>query len=414
MKSALTVGVVGGSVTGCAVAALLSRIGCKVTLFERSGEELKDRGAGLGVPPSVIRTYVERDMIDADIPYFPAGSFMRRWPHPDHPQLGYLAWDQPISLMAMNWGMLYRNLRERVPEGCYHTASRVTGLVQSDDHRVRVLLGNGTEQTFDLVVSADGYLSLGRQALFPDVHPVYAGYVLWRGWLNESEFEDPSPLNTSIHCVGHPGGHGIFYFVPNADGSVAAGKRLVNWGLYVPIGHDEIQSFLTDTQGRRHEGSLPPGAMPLPTENRLKDHARARLPAFYASICDKSTQTSVYAIYDCEVPAYRRGRICLAGDAGCFARPHSGAGVLKGMNDAVGLADSLAAHDDVETALSEWDAAATERNTQLLRFGQQLGHALVENIPDWSKMDAASMEKWFTGLVTVPAEIFRGKKAAAG
>ena len=73
----LDIAVIGGSIAGCTAAIELARQGCKVTLFERSGEELKDRGAGLGVPASVIATFITRDLIDADLPYFPAPAFLR-------------------------------------------------------------------------------------------------------------------------------------------------------------------------------------------------------------------------------------------------------------------------------------------------------------------------------------------------
>jgi len=75
----LTVGIVGGSIAGCTVAIELVRLGCNVTLFERTGEELKDRGAGIGVPPSIIDTFISRDLVDADIPYFFSHTFTRAW-----------------------------------------------------------------------------------------------------------------------------------------------------------------------------------------------------------------------------------------------------------------------------------------------------------------------------------------------
>ena len=54
----LKVGIIGGSIAGCTTAIELSRVGCEVTLFERTGDELKDRGAGIGVPPSIIDTFI--------------------------------------------------------------------------------------------------------------------------------------------------------------------------------------------------------------------------------------------------------------------------------------------------------------------------------------------------------------------
>ena len=407
----LKVGIIGGSVTGCAVAVLLSRSGCAVTLFERSGEELKDRGAGLGVPPSVIKTYVEQDLIDADIPYFPAGTFVRRWRTVAEPELGYLAWAQPTNVMQMNWGMLYRNLRRRVPAGSYRSGQRVTALKQRVDGAT-VILADDSQHNFNLVVCADGYNSFGRQCLFPAVVPHYAGYVLWRGALAEGALPNADALASGVHALGYPGGHGIFYFVPGADGSVARGHRLINWGVYLPMPAAELAAFLTDTSGRARDGSLPPGAMPLATERQLKEQAQARLPRFYASVVAASEQTSVYAIYDCPVPAYRVGRIVLAGDAGAFARPHTGAGVLKGMNDAVALAAAVTQEGALDEALADWNTTRTESGNQIVRFGQQLGRALVEEIPDWSTMDAASMERWFNANVTIQAELFRRQAGA--
>jgi len=66
VTSGLKVGIVGGSIAGCTTAIELVRLGCDVTLYERTGEELKDRGAGIGVPPSVIDTFIRRDLVDAD------------------------------------------------------------------------------------------------------------------------------------------------------------------------------------------------------------------------------------------------------------------------------------------------------------------------------------------------------------
>ena len=405
----LTVAIIGGSISGCTAATELSRAGCQVTLFERSGEELKDRGAGIGVPPSVIDTFIGRDLVDADIPYFPAHTFSRIWRTAQEPRYGYLAWDQPTQLAALNWGVLYRNLRSRVPDHTYRTQHRVIALHQRPNERVGVELADGKTPEFDLVVCADGYTSLGRQTLFPEVGITYPGYVLWRGFLLENELTESKPLEGGIRCLGYPGGHGIFYFVPGPNGSIEPGQRLVNWGMYVPVAETALADFLTDKQGNKREGSLSPGSMPLATERPLKDKAHERIPDYYADIVEKSPDTFVYAIYDCQVPAYRKGRVCLVGDAGAFARPHSAAGALKGINDAVALGEALKTHTSIEEALCAWDTERTTANNNLVRFGNQLGQALVKEIPDWSKMDAASMEKWFSSIVTIQTEFLASK-----
>jgi 2-polyprenyl-6-methoxyphenol hydroxylase-like FAD-dependent oxidoreductase len=397
-------GIIGGSIAGCAAAIELSRAGHDVTLFERSGNELKDRGAGIGVPPSVVVTFISRDLVDSDIPYFQLDKMSRIWRRADEPYHGYVAWDQPAQLGALNWGGLYGNLRARVPDTIYRSNQNVVALHDNNTEQVELEFSDGTALEFDLVVCADGYTSLGRHTLFPEVNINYAGYVLWRGFIMEHELDNPKPLDDGVRCLGYPGGHGIFYLVPGPDGSVEPGKRLVNWGMYITIPDSEITEFLTDKQGVSRRGSLSPGSMPLATERSLKDQARERIPDYYADMVEKSPDTFVYSIYDCQVPAYRKGRICLAGDAGAFARPHSAAGALKGINDSVTLAEALKTHDSVEQALSEWNKERTATNNGLVQFGNQLGQALVKEIPDWSNMDPVSMEKWFGGVVTIATE----------
>lgn len=405
----LRIAVIGGSLTGCTAAIELARGGFDVTLFERSGEELKDRGAGIGVPPSVVETYIARGLLPQEVPYFPAGNFVRRWRTPDTLDYGKLAWRQPTSLCLLNWGMLYRELRRRVPDGVYRTGHRVIGMQQEREGVTLTIAGYG-EQHFDLVVCADGYASLGRRVLYPDIEVGYAGYVLWRGNLDESRLAEPAVLESGIHAVGYAGGHGVFYFVPGADGSTAPGNRLVNWGMYVPV--PDLESFMVDKTGRVHEGSLPPGAMALTTEAELKTAAGDRLPRFYAGIAQAAVDTYAYAIGDCQVPSYARGRICLAGDAGSFARPHTGTGAFKGVNDAIALREALTSGRALGVALDDWGRERAEANNKLVQFGNQLGQALVKEIPDWSCMDEAAMERWFNAIVTINTEVFTDARRA--
>jgi len=397
----LEVGIIGGSIAGCATAIELLRLEHDVMLFERTGEELKDRGAGIGIPSPTISTLIERDVLDADIPYFSASRLARLWRTPAEHRYGYLAWDQPADFALLNWGELYRNLRKRVPDRVYQTDRQVVSIAQQDNGVATVSLADGSIQDFDLIVCADGYASLGRRTLFPDCKLEYAGYVIWRGFMFDEELSEMPPLERGVHFPGYPGGHGILFYAPGPDGSVTPGRRLVNWLMYIQVAADEMPAFLTDKAGQVHDGSLPRGAMPLATEGRLKRAAHQRLPDYYAEIVEKSFDTFVYAIYDCSVPAYHKGRICLAGDAGAFARPHTVAGAFKSMNDAIALIEALKAHQAIDEALEAWDVDRTALNNRIVAYGGQLGRALVQEIPDWSKMNPVSMEAWFNSVVTL-------------
>lgn len=400
----LKVAVIGGSIAGCTMAIELERAGCDVTLFERAGEELKDRGAGIAVPPSVIETLIRRDLVDADTPCLSAEKELRIWRAADELRCGRVAWAQPSAYRFLNWGHLYRNLRKRLSDDVYWFRHRVSAVRETPGGTVGVQLSGGQVRDFELVVCADGHRSVGRRTLFPEIQPEYAGYVLWRGALAERALEECAALEGVAARPGFPGGSALFYLVPGMGGSVEPGARMVNWSLYTQV--PDPNEFLTDKAGRIHDGSLSTAAMPPGREASLKRLAREVLPDFYAGIVDQSPNTFVHAVLDCEVPAYRRGRICLAGDAGALARPHAGSGALKGMRNAIALAEALRAGPTIEDALAHWSDWQTAACNDLVRLGRQLGRALVTEIPDWSRMDEAGMEKWFRSVVTVPSETF--------
>jgi 2-polyprenyl-6-methoxyphenol hydroxylase-like FAD-dependent oxidoreductase len=121
----LKIGIVGGSIAGCAAAVALMRAGHRVTVFERSPGALVGRGAGIGTQSSVLRSLVERDLIDADMPHFHAESFPHVGRTTAYERQGHTAWKVPITMELLNWGDIYRNLRKRVPEGVYRGGHEV-------------------------------------------------------------------------------------------------------------------------------------------------------------------------------------------------------------------------------------------------------------------------------------------------
>jgi 2-polyprenyl-6-methoxyphenol hydroxylase-like FAD-dependent oxidoreductase len=61
--------------------------------------------------------------------------------------------------------------------------------------------------------------------------------------------------------------------------------------------------------------------------------------------------TYVQLIYTTDLRAYRRGRMCLIGDAGIVAQPFTVSGVFKGYQSVKGLIGALERASDVEAAL---------------------------------------------------------------
>jgi glycine/D-amino acid oxidase-like deaminating enzyme len=68
MSQTSRVGIVGGSIGGCAAAVSLSRLGYEVEVLERSDRDLVARGAGIATFTPLLDSLVTRDLIGGDLP----------------------------------------------------------------------------------------------------------------------------------------------------------------------------------------------------------------------------------------------------------------------------------------------------------------------------------------------------------
>ena len=60
----MKIGIIGGSIAGCATAIVLARSGHDIRVFERSASELKGRGAGIATSPKVLQSLKDEDILD--------------------------------------------------------------------------------------------------------------------------------------------------------------------------------------------------------------------------------------------------------------------------------------------------------------------------------------------------------------
>lgn len=388
----LRVAVVGGSIGGCAVAAELVRIGCDVHVFERSAAVVDDRGAGISTSRPHLARLHDRGLVDIDMPVVDRTSAVRQFTARGDDPVGRVLWEQPIATFGMNWGILFKNLRRRVPDARYHTG--VVALIAGDTLGEEVLLelDGGERRAFDLVVAADGYASSTRRLLFPDTDMEYGGYVAWRGLIPETGID---PHRPATEMAMHDGGHCVVYYIPGVDGDVEPGRRRVNWVWYRVVTRDELDDLLVDRNGRRHQTSLPRGATRDDVVVRLHDDARRLLRAEPADVIGATPDPFCQVVYDVHVPTHRIGRALLVGDAACVARPHTGAGAMKATQEAMALGDALERHRDLDTALDAWNEEVHATTTRMFELGRTLGQAMVLDPPDWTSFDADRTEAWW-------------------
>ncbi|WP_395843104.1 FAD-dependent monooxygenase [Cystobacter fuscus] len=391
----LRVGIVGGSIAGCVCAIELSRAGCEVEVFERSTGQFEDRGAGITTSLPHLELLKQRDLVDSHFPVVEAGSSMWTVPAEGEPR-GRILRVQPASVAGMNWGQLFANHRKRVPEKVYHRGCDVTGVEARTDGPVTLVLEDGRRFTFDLVVFADGYQSWGRGQLFPEVKAEYAGYLMWRGMVEEERVPAATyGAEGRVEWAVHEGGLCILYAIPGVREECASGQRRVNWAWYTLTPEARLGELLTDKRGRRHETSLPRGAARGEHVRALHEHARQALRGVAAEVICSTAEPFIQVVYDLHVPAYVRGRVCLMGDASSIARPHTAGGAIKAQQQAMALSQALRTHGTLDEALRAWNEEVWEAGDKQVSLGKALGRAMLTEAPDWGAMDEARMVEWW-------------------
>jgi 2-polyprenyl-6-methoxyphenol hydroxylase-like FAD-dependent oxidoreductase len=400
----LRIGIVGGSIAGCATSIELARSGHDVTIFERSTGTLVGRGAGIGTPVTLFNKLVDRDLVDGDMPRLTSADHPLVGRTDDHSPLGHTALTLGLDMALCNWGDLYQNLRKRVPDSRYKRGVGVEAVLEHVRARPSLELSDGSSQEFDLVAFADGYQSLGREHLFPSAKPQYRGYILWRGVLDEQHLDDSSPLESALYRIHYKGlpGNAVFYFVPGTGGSIEEGHRWVNWACYIPVPEDDLARFLTDRDNRQHSTSLPPGSMRPEEEQRLTDLMIHHLPPYFAEIVSASSNTFAQPIYTVDVKSYYQNRYCLVGDAGSVAPPFTGSGVFKAVNNAVDLVLALGDVADIDDSLQAWSSSQVAASNRISVLGRQMEKAFVWDAPDFAVMSEQSARSWWNQAITFP------------
>ena len=401
----MRVGIIGGSIAGCATAALLHRAGHDVTVFERSESDLVSRGAGIVTATAAWQDMMAHGLIDGTLPACRAdysrfvtrasGTGQQRW-------LG----DVQMSFTLLNWAHLYQGLRRRVPDDLYRSDAAVER-IEATPHGTTLHLLPGGSLDFDLVVCADGYRSLGRGLIDPGAAPVYRGMVLWRGLLPERDIRVDALDGCDLLRPVYQGGHGVVYYIPGSGQSTERGKRLLMWGYYLQVPESTLASVLVDDQERQQSGSVPFGKVHPEVRAALESRLAGLLPPSLFELVQQSGNSSIQAIYSVVPRSYARDRLCLVGDAGAVFPPFTGSGVLRAVANATSLTDALADASAVDDALRRWSEAQLQVAAQVIPIAEDIERSYVFGMPDLTTMPTTATNDWmsaaFPGLVvTLP------------
>ena len=362
--------IAGGSIGGLTAAVLLRDLGCEVDVYERSSEALQSRGAGIVVLPATERYFVEQRRQGSRI-----SLSLTYWSYVD--EAGNLLCADPDHFRFSGWNTVYRGLLDCLDPDRYHLNEEMVGFDQKPEG-VTVRMASGRAVEADLLVSADGTSSTARRLLLPNVEPVYAGYVAWRGTVPERLLSPTArmDLGDSMLYQVLSAGHILTYAIPDPDGSIEPGHRLINfvWYRNYPKGED-FDSVMTDVNGEHRAMTVPPGMAGRRHLDELRVASGALAPTMQEVVA-KSSDIFVQAIFDLEAPRLVFGRVLIMGDAAFTARPHVAAGTAKAAADAWALHDALqAAEGGVDAALRTWEPRQLALGRAVVERSRRMGQS---------------------------------------
>ncbi|PZR47606.1 FAD binding domain-containing protein [Paraburkholderia fungorum] len=361
--------IVGGSLGGLFAANLLVRNGWSVDVFERVPEELAGRGAGIVTHPELFEALAAAGIdfddsigvkVQSRVTFAQNGAMLS-------------ARDLPQTLTA--WGKMYHVLRAALPDVHYHAGGTVAA-VQDGPEKALVTLADGTVLHADLVIAADGFKSSIREQFLPDVKLQYAGYVAWRGLVDEAALsrETREALFEKFAFCLPPREQILGYPVAGQGNSTTPGERRYNFVWYRATSEDiQLPNLLTDQSGKRWVGGIPPTLIRQDILADMEEAALTLLAPQFGEVVTKAKQPLFQPIFDLEVPQMAFGRIALLGDAAFVARPHCGMGVTKAASDAMALVKALQARTDVREALADYSRERTQVGAAIVQHARHLG-----------------------------------------
>jgi 2-polyprenyl-6-methoxyphenol hydroxylase-like FAD-dependent oxidoreductase len=362
--------IIGGSVGGLFAAQLLRRLGWDVVVYERATADLASRGASIGFTEELIAVMAR---IGAAID-LKSGINVRSFIALGRD--GAVAHEVTRRQVNGAWWQIYRALKSMLPASCYRRGM-VLERVEQADGAVTAIFADGTRAEGDLLIGADGVQSTVRRQFLPEVAPRYAGYVAWRGVVDETDIaagDRDLVFGHVTFCLAE-GEMLLCIPTPGDDGDGAGtSKRSCCYVWYRAADEDTLRALCTDAQGRAHGTSIAPGSIRPEVIRGLKADAKRLFAPMVAGIVERAPQPLLQAIFDLESPQLVFGRVALLGDAAFVARPHVIAGVTKAALDAQGLTDALEdAGGDIDTALGSYARARRAFGTEIVDYARRLG-----------------------------------------
>ena len=272
-----------------------------------------------------------------------------------------------------------------------HMSKRLDSMSQTDD-LATVTFRDGTADTGELVIGADGLNSVTRQFVYPAAPPRRWTFVVcYRGLIPREEVakltkEDGSPMDynpidsASMDARKTEFGYVVTYWV-------RGGELLNVWMGYYEPNADEFEG---------DEGDWFPADRAEMIRNMkiaFKDDVRMDDVVALAGSIVKPTK---WGLYDLDAfPSWHNGRVAVLGDAAHAVLPTFGQGAALAIEDGAALGKCFELHGkDVYSALLHYERVRHYRGTRV-QFASKflLRHLEPEDSPERQKILKALNER---------------------
>ncbi|KAI0002850.1 FAD binding domain protein [Xylariaceae sp. FL0662B] len=379
--------IVGGSLTGLMHGIQHKRRGNNVTIIEQDDGERSSQDAGICFGDAVNNFFSKYDATGLQLAI---KNHARRVAYYRRAEV----YRNSKGLSLTSWGLMYRLLRANfdsfasmacpIPPAAlpgdgsatFLSGKRVVGFesapAQVTVRFVDVATNNEQSLSGDMLIGADGINSTVRRLVRAPTVERYAGYVSWRGTVNErlvsketrEYFSDWLCLNITkkSYLVG--------YIVPTDDGNFKPGERLINFVWYYNIADSsaEMNDVFTDIHGKYHQKTVPRGLLRPEVWDRVRSTVQVADP--FAEVLAKVQSPFVTKINDAisEASSFYDGQVIVVGDAFASFRPHAAAATEQA---------AFHSHSLEQVYRGEKTPAAWEREARLYARHMALQNRLI-------------------------------------
>ena len=335
----MKIAIVGAGIGGLTAAALLIEQGHDVSVFEKENI-VSELGAGIGIGGNVIEKLNGYDLAKGLKNIGQVIDMMEVRDDKDK-LLSKLKLKKNTVNLTMSRQSLLEVIKSYVPDSAIFTNHNVTG-IENGDLKVTLQFSEQTSQSFDLCISADGIHSNIRQAIVPNSKPIYQGYAVFRGLVDDIDLKDNNVAKEFWSTKGRVG--------------------------IVPLLNNQAYWFIS-ISAKAHDSKVHAFAKP---------HLQARFNHFpneVRQILDKQSETDIllHDMYDLNpLKSFVYQRVVLLGDAAHAMTPNMGQGAGQAMEDAIVLANCMQSYD-FDLALERYNKLRVKHTKKIVKRSRKIG-----------------------------------------